>query len=124
MIKSVVCIIVNSKNQILLLKRTDMDGVYPSIYCLPGGKLEPGELPPVGMIREVYEETGIKIREYTQYTVEEDIAFYISKTEHYNVRLSDEHDSFLITSDIEKIPLGPITKKVLRNFYKNNPLKK
>jgi 8-oxo-dGTP pyrophosphatase MutT (NUDIX family) len=118
--KSVVSIIVNKNNEVLLLKRPDNDRSYPSIYCLPGGKLEENELPPVGMIREVFEETGIRIREYTQYTIENGIYFYVSKLDNYDVKLSDEHVSYIITSDIDNNKLGPITHKVLKIFFENN----
>lgn len=123
MVKNVVNIILNSNNEVLLLKRFDYDRTYPSIYCLPGGKLNDNELPPVGMIREVYEETGIKIREYTQYKIVHDICFYITKMDYENVKLSNEHESYLITSDINNIPLGPVTKKVLKEYYENFPSK-
>lgn len=33
----------------------------PELICFPGGKLEIGETSVEGMIREVYEETGLKI---------------------------------------------------------------
>jgi 8-oxo-dGTP diphosphatase len=45
--------VILSENRILLAVRRDLRG-----WELPGGHLEPGELPEEGLIREVHEETG------------------------------------------------------------------
>lgn len=42
--------------QVLLIQRDDS-----RTWALPGGGLEPNELPPDGMVREVFEETGYKV---------------------------------------------------------------
>lgn len=46
-----------SKRKILLVKRRDIP-----IWVLPGGGIEEGELPEVAVVREVIEETGLKVR--------------------------------------------------------------
>lgn len=51
--------IFNKKGEILLGKRKGVIG--NNQWCLPGGKLEFGEKFKIGAIREVDEETGIKI---------------------------------------------------------------
>jgi ADP-ribose pyrophosphatase YjhB (NUDIX family) len=50
-------IIFDATGHILLGHRRDMD-----LWNLPGGGLEPGELPDAGVIREVLEETGLVVR--------------------------------------------------------------
>ncbi|MEM7336678.1 MAG: NUDIX hydrolase [Chloroflexota bacterium] len=50
-------IVVNDKNQILLIRRNDSRTVAP-----PGGGMDLGELPPEGAAREVFEETGITVK--------------------------------------------------------------
>lgn len=55
---SVVGIIVD--NEILILKRQYRENKSNG-WCLPGGKLEPGETGIQGAVRETFEETGIKI---------------------------------------------------------------
>lgn len=49
-------IIVNEKQQVLMLRRTDND-----CWCFPGGAIELGESVEEAAKREVYEETGIEI---------------------------------------------------------------
>lgn len=49
-------IILNDEGQVLLSHRRDMDA-----WNLPGGGLEPGELPNECVIREVREETGLEV---------------------------------------------------------------
>jgi len=50
-------IIFNEAGHILLGHRRDMD-----LWNLPGGGLEPGELPDAAVMREVEEETGLRVR--------------------------------------------------------------
>lgn len=57
--KSSVCGIIVD-NEILLLKRQYREGKSNG-WCLPGGKVEPGESSIDGAIRETFEESGIKI---------------------------------------------------------------
>ena len=47
--------IINEKGQILLIKRRDNQ-----LWAMPGGLLEVGETPAEGVLREVFEETGLK----------------------------------------------------------------
>lgn len=50
-------ILANSKNEILLQKRSDFNA-----WGLPGGALELGESAPKACVREFLEETGLKVR--------------------------------------------------------------
>lgn len=49
-------------DEILILKRQYRENKSNG-WCLPGGKLEPGETPIQGAMRETFEETGITIPE-------------------------------------------------------------
>lgn len=51
-------IIINKQNEILLLKHT----YRQTQWSLPGGYLKAGEHPLEGMEREVFEETGLKVK--------------------------------------------------------------
>jgi 8-oxo-dGTP diphosphatase len=49
-------IITDAANKVLLCRRTDVD-----FWNLPGGGLEAGETPWAGVVREVFEETGLRV---------------------------------------------------------------
>lgn len=54
------CIIRNERGEILLLQRSYQDDFEPGKWCLPGGKVESGETPIEGAMRELWEETNLK----------------------------------------------------------------
>ncbi|MCK5475305.1 MAG: NUDIX hydrolase [Candidatus Pacebacteria bacterium] len=55
-------IILNSKNEVLLAKRSKTEDVHPGLWCIPGGKLENTDsCLEDGLRREVREEIGIEI---------------------------------------------------------------
>ena len=47
----------SDRGKVLLTRRTDNGQ-----WCLPGGMIDPGESVAEGCVREVYEETGLKVR--------------------------------------------------------------
>lgn len=51
--------IAENDNSILLIKKAE--GPYKDLFCLPGGGIEFGETPDETLIREMYEETGLKV---------------------------------------------------------------
>ncbi|TYA14509.1 NUDIX domain-containing protein [Paenibacillus faecis] len=57
-------IIFNTEGQVLMLHRTDNDS-----WCFPGGAIEPGEKVEEAALREVFEETGLTVRELTLFGV-------------------------------------------------------
>lgn len=54
-------IIVKSNNKVLLCKRNN-EGSLPGEWSIPGGKLEGGETPLDGAVREFYEETNMLVK--------------------------------------------------------------
>jgi 8-oxo-dGTP pyrophosphatase MutT (NUDIX family) len=58
-------IIRDSKGAILLLRRAITDDFHPDCWSLPGGKIENNESPSNAVIREVKEETNLKVKSPT-----------------------------------------------------------
>lgn len=53
--------IVNEKGDLFLIKRRENDPHKPGVWEIPGGRLEQGESPFIGLKRETKEETGLDI---------------------------------------------------------------
>jgi len=81
-------IVTNAKDEILLVKRVDVP-----VWVLPGGGIEPFETPEEAVIREVEEETALRI------TIEKHIATYTPIN-----RLSSLTHIFLCTPE-EKVSI-------------------
>lgn len=58
---SVYALIRNEKGEFLLLRRSEDSHTNPGKWDLPGGKMNPDESLKEGVVREVWEETGISI---------------------------------------------------------------
>lgn len=73
-------IIQNDNNEILIGKRK---GSHSPFYSIPGGHLENGETFEEAAIKEVYEETGLKIRNPKVICVTNNLRTYIKENKHY-----------------------------------------
>lgn len=51
----------NSEGKLLLVKKSDGVGPYAGMYLTPGGGVKTGELADEAALREVYEETGVRV---------------------------------------------------------------
>lgn len=60
-IEAAVVLIVREESALVLRRRPD-DRSFAHQWCLPGGRLEPGEAPHDAAVREIAEETGLAIR--------------------------------------------------------------
>lgn len=60
-IVSVYALVRNEKGEFLLLRRSENSRTNPGKWDLPGGKVNPDESLKEGVVREVWEETGISI---------------------------------------------------------------
>lgn len=65
-------IVLDKLNRILLLRRNESDEIGSGLWCLPGGKIEEGETPEEGGLRELCEETNIK-SDNTSFLLERDL---------------------------------------------------
>ena len=64
--KNAVAVIVNNDNKILLLKRGENAPWMPNKWALVGGGIEKKESPEEAVEREILEETGLEIKEFTE----------------------------------------------------------
>ena len=94
-------VIFNSK--VLIIKRDSEDDYKPNEYDLPGGRLEFGEKPEEALVREIFEETGLKIEILLpsriwcmkKNNIEQIIGItFLVTTNSDNVQLSFEHQDF------------------------------
>lgn len=95
--KNVAILLINPENKILALRTsyTKKKG-----WTVPGGHMERGETPERSIARELYEETGISLKDYQinskTYYVYNDTKIFITKINHFpGVKLSSEHTSYL-----------------------------
>jgi 8-oxo-dGTP diphosphatase len=49
------------EGQVLLVHRSPNRHIYPSVWDLPGGHIDAGETELVALVREMYEELGVRI---------------------------------------------------------------
>lgn len=118
-------IILNEKNEILVLKRSKTLP-RPGGFDFPGGAVDKGESPASAAIRELHEETGISIinpniytsvliNESTDYAV---ILGFSGKVKDVHVKLSWEHQEYqwMTISDITATNLPELHKKLLDTF--------
>jgi len=106
-----VVVILNKRDEVLLLKRPPGIDWAPNKWALPGGKIEPNESPLSAAIRETKEETDLDVRKLKiiNLTLDNPIAPYY--TRHYtgNVQIDFEHTdwAWVARADIETYDLAP-----------------
>lgn len=92
------CVIFNNDNKILVVRRSDNTDWCPGCWAIVGGKVEKKENPDVALVREIYEETGIKLSKFKFKKLIKDnnvIEYlYIGKVEDDFVQLNNEHSEY------------------------------
>lgn len=125
--------ILNDKNEVLLVKRSDNDDFLPGLWELPGGGTEFGEHPTKGLQRELQEEVGLEVRVgkplyVDDYFMENDegkvhrveisfACFPINREE--VVVLSHEHSAYqwVGKEDIKKFELTDYMRKTIHGCF-------
>lgn len=127
-------IILNSENEILLIKRSYNPG--KGKWGLPGGFISPGENTNKALKREIFEETGLTIKNFKYFGsfsgiylykkikyITIDIIYTCNLKDNQNIKLSDEAKEFSFF-EAKKIPLDSIApndaKLALTEFVKKN----
>ena len=107
-------IVRNSKGDILLLLRSSDNDFQPNKWGLPGGKIEEGETPEEGTVRELKEETNLtakSFRKVAEKPLDKDSTIYYyevetEETEHLVSLDSEEHNNYCYMS-VEEIKSRP-----------------
>jgi len=66
-------VLIQVGKKFLLCKRAPTAGKYPNIWSIPSGHVDPGERTKEAAIRELEEETQIKIKDCTLATIARDV---------------------------------------------------
>jgi len=87
-------VLMNKDRHVLFLRRSNYVKKYAGELDLPGGHVKEGESLLDGLVREVEEETSLRIFRATLYTKKENIAYFRSIYEKGRVNLSNEHTEY------------------------------
>jgi len=106
-----VVIILNERDDLLILRRPPRVEWAPNKWALPGGKIEEGESPLAAAIRETSEETNLKISHLKPVglVTNKVITSYYTRNYVGFVKLDHEHDDWAWAprTEIEKYDLAP-----------------
>lgn len=122
-------IIVNAEGKLLTIRRSKTHPLWPLYWDLPGGELDFGEDSKKGIIREIKEETGLKVKDISVFDVMSGLndrnefwvtICYTARSSKSKIRLSYEHDDFkwIILNEFKKLKMSPKNKKFIEK-YKN-----
>lgn len=126
------CIEKNGK--VLIAKRADDDTFYPGSWEFAGGKIEFGESPIAGTIREIKEELGLDVTIKNVLTITHHLHetnpnkqfvilnFYAEMTDlNQEVVLSHEHSaySWIAVTDLDQYDLSPYTLELIHEIKKH-----
>lgn len=114
--------LIRKGNKYLVLKRSSSKKIYPGYWDSSGGKLEHGEEPEKGLAREVFEETGLKIKvgkplfvylETNQYPAY--VVLFDCEVISGEIKLSPEHSAYkwATKKELKELELEPYLKKFL-----------
>lgn len=124
--QSSMAVLIDPKDRILILKRPAnlKPDSFPNKWCIPGGKALVGETPLNNVIREVLEETGIKLKpSSTNYLLnkqegDKNYFFFMARVnqEPKMMNVLDEHEEFkwIRADEIEKYDMIKDTHNIIK----------
>jgi 8-oxo-dGTP diphosphatase len=130
--KVVVGGVIFNDNKVLIVQRNSNEDVFPNLWELPSGKKEVLETADDALIREIFEETGIKVKiimpfDIFNYQIEKPDAIkdstqinYLVKLENNSeVKLSSEHQKFawINEAEVDDYNLSESTKNTIKKAF-------
>jgi len=94
-------------DKVLLLKRSDYMKKHAGEWDLPGGHIIEGETLEDGLVREVWEETGLRVKDPVKLHSKGNDTYYMADLPDTEIKLSDEHTEHKMFSleDLEDLNL-------------------
>ena len=87
-------VLIDQKERVLFLKRSDYVDKYIGDWDLPGGHLKPNESLESGLSREVREETRLDVRDPVFLLQIDNLNFFYAMYDSQKIQLSHEHVSY------------------------------
>ncbi|MGC9516720.1 MAG: NUDIX hydrolase [Methanomicrobiales archaeon] len=121
-------IITDDEGKILIIKRSSHSKTNPGKWELPGGKVDQGESFDQALLREVYEETGLKISldhvvgvsEQNLHIIRAVHIIMAGKVTGGELNLSSEHDGYawVYIDNLSQYELADWMELFVQNYYK------
>jgi len=89
--KAAMVVLINDKDEVLLLKRSLGPHWMPGKWALPGGHIEEGETPLDAAIRETKEETNLDIDQVKELGKREQVMIYYTASYSGDIEIDFEH---------------------------------
>ena len=100
-------VIIDNKDRVLFLKRSNYMKKFAGEWDLPGGHLKDNESLFEGLEREVEEETGLSISEPKLISIDNNLHFFYCNYDSQPVKISHEHTEYRF---FDKNDLDPTQK--------------
>lgn len=116
-----VVVIFSSSGKVLLLKRASDDDWMPNKWAFVGGKIEKNETEEEGAVREVQEETGIKLNKNDLEFLykEKNVYYFMAQLDNrQNVKLDKDESSSFKWCSLEQVKKLECVPKTLENIRK------
>jgi len=107
-------VIVDDKNRVLLLKRSNYTKKFSGQWDLPGGHLKSNESLSAGLEREVSEETGLTVSDFKLVEIDTNLHFFVSRYDSQPVKLSHEHTEYRFFDEKDLDPSQKFQKVAIK----------
>tara|TARA_B100000927_G_scaffold162503_2_gene130920 strand:- start:7032 stop:7436 length:405 start_codon:yes stop_codon:yes gene_type:complete len=116
-------VIIDQKDRVLLLKRSNYLKKFAGDWDLPGGHLKEDESLIAGLEREVFEESGLKIEDPVFLTKIDNLNFFYCNYDSSEIKLSHEHVDYKFfdkkdldpSEKFQRVALGALKKREFEN---------